>query len=212
MPTQAERTDATTARLLEAGRRLFGNAGYAHTSTEDIVAETKLTRGALYHHFGNKQGLFAAVFEREEQRLAAAVVDAASEFSEPRERIKAGCRSFLQECLSAEFQRIVLVDAPAVLGYERVREVESAYTFRLLAGSLSSASAGRSTSAEIDARTALLFGALCEAAYFIGRAKRPRTALKSVWSELEVLIDALIDNRPAAASDASVEKPRPARG
>jgi AcrR family transcriptional regulator len=192
VPTQTERTDATTARLLDAARRLFGEVGYAQTSTEDIVAATGLTRGALYHHFGNKEGLFAAVFEREEQRLAQLVMEAADKLVKPRDRIKAGCKAFLEECLTPEFQRIALTDAPAVLGYDRVREVEAAYTMLMLSHSLEVATKGRKSKGEIEARTTLLFGALCEAGYFIGRAEKPRAAIDAIWTELETLIDALL--------------------
>lgn len=192
MPTQTERTDATTSRLLDAARRLFGEVGYAQTSTEDIVAATGLTRGALYHHFGNKKGLFAAVFEREEQRLARVVMVAADQHEKPKDRIKAGCKAFLEECLSPEFQRIALTDAPAVLGYERVREVEAAYTFLMLSHSLQVATKGRKSTAEIEARTTLLFGALCEAGYFIGRADKPKVAMAAIWQEVDTLVDALL--------------------
>ena len=133
MATQAERTDATTGRLLDAARKLFGELGYAQTSTEAVVAAADVTRGALYHHFGNKEGLFAAVFDREEERLAAAVLRAAGKFDTPRDRVQAGCRVFLQACLLPYYQRIALLDDTAVLFLVRVREIVSAHMLYMLA-------------------------------------------------------------------------------
>jgi AcrR family transcriptional regulator len=193
MATQAERTDATTGRLLDAGRRLFGERGYAQTSTEEVVAAANVTRGALYHHFRNKEGLFAAVFERESERLAAAVLEAASGYEDAGDRIRAGCRVFLEKCLSPDYQRIALVDGPAVLGHQRARGIEAAHTFRLLASGLRDASRGRSSRAEVEVRTTLLFGALCEAGMLLARSPAPREAMAGVAAAVGSMVDALLE-------------------
>src|SRR5664279_2413930 len=127
--TQAERTAATQARLLAAGRALFATDGYAAVSTQAIVDAAGVTRGALYHQFGDKAGLFDAVYEDVERDVVAAIVNriAAAAPATHLEAMRIGARLFLEECSSPKVQRIVLIDAPAVLGWDRWREVGMKY-------------------------------------------------------------------------------------
>ena len=192
MATQAERTDATTGELLDAARRLFGEHGYAQTATEDIVREANVTRGALYHHFANKLGLFEAVFEREEQQLAARIIKAAQRANGPAEAVRIGFRVFLEACMTPDFQRIALLDAPAVLGFERVREIEYAYTFKLLSHALQEAAGGELSGLDLESRARLFMGALCEAGLYVAATDRPRATLKSVTGQLDVLLDGVL--------------------
>src|ERR1700712_2190538 len=115
--TQAERTAATRARLLEAGRRLFASDGFAAVPTQAIVDAAGVTRGALYHQFGDKSGLFAEVYEDVERdlvsRISARIV--AAEPVDQLAAMRTGARLFLAECSAPDVQRIVLIDAPAVL-------------------------------------------------------------------------------------------------
>src|SRR6266511_3207663 len=107
---KAAQSEATRAKLLRAARRLFGRRGYADVGTEEIVRTAKVTRGALYHQFADKRELFEAVFEE----VAAGVAGA----SDPVEALRAGFLGWLEACSRPETQRIILVDAPAVLGWE----------------------------------------------------------------------------------------------
>ena len=198
MATQAERTDATTGQLLDAARRLFGEQGYANTATEDIVRDAKVTRGALYHHYANKLGLFEAVFEQEERLLAERIMKAANKVDGPAEGVRVGFRVFLDACLTPEFQRIALLDAPAVLGTERVREIEYQYTFGMLSHALETASHGRLTPLDLEARGRLLMGAICEAGLYVAGAERPRAALKAVTGQLDLLIDGILASGASA--------------
>src|SRR3954471_21542010 len=127
--TQAERTAATRARLLEAGRRLFASDGFAAVSTQAIVAAAGVTRGALYHQFGDKTGLFAAVYEDVERELVSTIGTrlAAAQPADQLSAMRIGARLFLEECSAPTIQRIVLIDAPAVLGWARWREVGMQY-------------------------------------------------------------------------------------
>lgn len=190
MATQAERTDATTGDLLDAARDLFGSKGFAQTSTTEIVKAAAVTRGALYHHFATKVDVFEAVFAREQEVLARAVVKAAARESDPAEQVRAGCRVFLDACLRPDFQRIALVDGPAVLGAERVREIESRHTFRLLMSSLRAVRPG-AAAGDLEVRAWMLFGALCEAGLYLGRASRPRVAQRQVLSQLDGILTGL---------------------
>src|SRR5436853_2540656 len=93
--TQAERSAATRDALLAAGRRLFAERGYAATGREEIVAAAGVTRGALQHHFGDKQSLFRAVYEAVEQEVVDAVAKAAMRAGDdPVAQLRAGCQAY----------------------------------------------------------------------------------------------------------------------
>jgi AcrR family transcriptional regulator len=124
--TQAQRRDDTQRRLVAAARRLFAEKGYAGTGTPEIVAAAGVTRGALYHHFADKQALFRTVVE-EEHRLLAMSIAAASEGNEesgPVRSLVAGSEAFIKAMQDPGRRRIMLVDAPAVLGRDVVDAID----------------------------------------------------------------------------------------
>src|ERR1044071_9643614 len=114
--TQAERTEATRGALIAAARPLFAERGYAGVGTEEIVRAAGVTRGALYHHFEGKKGLFEAVYERIEAALAPRIAPGAlaGGAKAPLDAMRAGAEMFLQACTEPEAQRIVLLDGPSV--------------------------------------------------------------------------------------------------
>ncbi len=123
----ADRAEATRSALIVAARHLFVERGYHDTSTEEIVALAAVgTRGALYHHFADKRALFVAVFEAVEEDL---VVAAGSQLVEapPLEMLRNGLLGFLDASVTPEVQRILLIDGPAVLGWQEWRAVEARY-------------------------------------------------------------------------------------
>src|SRR5260370_35926206 len=124
---QRARSAATRRVLLRVARALFAGSGYGGPETEEIVRQAKVTRGALYHHFRDKQDLFLAVLEQEQKRLAAAAAAAAAAERDPWRAMMAGTASFLDACLDPAVQQIVLIDGPAVLGPERWREADQSY-------------------------------------------------------------------------------------
>src|SRR6201996_5656258 len=137
--TQAQRTEATRNALIAAGRELFSKCGYDDVGAEEIVRAAGLTRGALYHHFpSGKPALLEAIYERLEaestQRVAHIVLD--SGMHSPLAAMKAGVAAFLDECAEPGFQRIVLHDAPAVLGWDRWREISASNGLGLIEASL----------------------------------------------------------------------------
>jgi AcrR family transcriptional regulator len=119
---RAEHIQDTRAALVQAARELFAEKGYAGTGTEEIVARARVTRGALYHHFGDKPGLFRAVMQDVAGGLADRLI--AQQLAGPAgppegawDQLRDGIQAFLDACTgSSDFQRIVLIDAPAVLG------------------------------------------------------------------------------------------------
>lgn len=174
--TQAERTEATREALIAAARRLFTERGYEGVGTEEIVRAAGVTRGALYHHFGDKASLLDAVYARIEAESTARVarVVLGSELHSPLDAMRAGVAAFLEECAKPELRQIALHDAPAVLGWERWREIGAANGLGLIEASLGAAiEAGEIRQLPVSQTAHLLMGALDEAAMVLARDERP---------------------------------------
>lgn len=191
--TQAERTRVTTGELIETALRLFGRDGYTATSIDDIARESGMTKGAVYHHFAGKADVFRAVFVRQEERLAELIAAAATGSDDPREAVRLGALAFLRACAGPEVRRIILLDGPAVLGWDGVRQIEYEHTLKLLHTGLAvAADQGGSAPGDVTVRAHLIFGALCEGGMLIARADDPDAALAAVLAQAERLLDALI--------------------
>lgn len=127
-----ERAERTRTALLDAARRLFAEDGYAATSTPDVAVAAGLTRGALYHHFRDKQDLFRGVVEREQTAVAAAIEVASGDRDDPVDAVRAGGEAFLDAMADEGRRRILLIDGPAVLGVEEMRALEARHAARTL--------------------------------------------------------------------------------
>lgn len=192
--TQAERNAITQARLLEAGRSLFAANGFAAVSTQAIVDAAGVTRGALYHQFGDKTGLFAAVYEVVERDVVAAIMNriAAATPATQLDAMRIGARLFLEECSSPMVQRIVLIDAPSVLGWDRWREVGMKYGLGVVEAMLIQAIADGVIPEQPTRPTAhVLLGALDEAALYVSRADDAATALEQMFTVCDRLISGI---------------------
>lgn len=106
----------TRKKLIQVARRAFGEYGYAETSMDKLTAEAGLTRGALYHHFGDKKGLFAAVVDQIDSEMASSAQQHLEQPDDLWEGLMLEGRTYIEHALNAEFQRIVLRDGPAILG------------------------------------------------------------------------------------------------
>jgi AcrR family transcriptional regulator len=191
VPTQSERTEATRSALLAAGRTLFGERGFAATSIEDLASVAGVTRGALYHHFSSKEDLFAAVFEQVEVELMAAAHKGSLAGSDAWDRMRRGCRAFLEACRDRAVQRIALLDAPAALGMERWRAIEEKYALETLRISLQVAmDEGQLPRRAPDALAHLLLSALNEGAMLIARTEG-KVSAKTVMAEIDALLEGL---------------------
>lgn len=168
---RAAKAAATRSHLVAVGRRLFADRGFAGTSTEELVAEAGVTRGALYYHFRDKQDLFRAVFAELEEDVHEQVTAVVMAEAEPWDALVAGCAAFLDASLDPAVQRIALIDAPSVLGWEAWREIGSQHRFGLLALGLQSAmAAGQIEDQPPVPLVHVVLGALNEGALFIARA------------------------------------------
>ena len=126
---RAQYSASTRRALVDAAEGLFTEHGYAATSLDAIVAEARVTKGALYHHYSGKQALFEAVFEKVESAGAQSIQASLEGQKDPWEKALAGLHAFLEVVRQPSYSRIVIQDGPSVLGYERFREQEERSTF-----------------------------------------------------------------------------------
>ena len=189
--TQAERLAATRAALLKAARTIFTEQGYQAAATEEIVRRARVTRGALYHHFEDKRALFDAVVS-DVSREIAEKIDAMTPMDDPLKALIVGTGAFLDACLDPAVRRIYLIDAPAVLGWHRWREIDAPQGVRSLRDGVSAMLTARPDDAlSVDATTFLLAGAFNEAALWIAEAKDEKAARRAMDRSLAALIERL---------------------
>jgi AcrR family transcriptional regulator len=188
---RAEHAADTRGALVGAARRLFAAQGYDDTGTEQIVAAARVTRGALYHHFKDKADLFRAVMAEAALEVAQRLTDEqlAAEAQSPLEDIRQGVSAFLDVCIGGDFQRIVLVDGPRVLGPETWEELVDRYGRMLLEEWLSrAAQLGELDGVPTAALARLLIAMLTEAGLEIARAAEPAAAR----ADLGVVLDRIL--------------------
>ena len=193
-PTQGERSAATQEALVAAGRMLFAARGYADVGTEELVRAAGVTRGALYHHFKDKTELFAAVYEAVESDVIARISARISgaDQSDPTALLRLGAGAWLDACGEAEVHRIALVDAPAVLGLMRWREISTRYGIGLAAQLLSRGMAvGRVLPQPVTPLAHVLLGALREGALYLAGAADPATARREIGAVIDGMIQSL---------------------
>lgn len=190
--TQAERSEATRNALVAAARRLFAQRGYAAVGTEEIVREAGVTRGALYHHFEGKRELLEAVYEQIESGIAAELAESLVPGASVLDTLSAGADAFLDHCLEPEVQQIVLLDAPAVLGWERWREIGARYGLGLISALVTAGiDAGEIKPQPVEPLAHALLGALDEIAMFVARAEDQTAARAQAGETLAGLVAAL---------------------
>ena len=188
---QAARSEGTRTKLIEAGIELFSERGYAGVGTEELVDRAKVTRGALYHHFGDKRDLFRAVHETLEQRMVAEIGAAleASPREDPLEALEVAAGTLLEIALDSKIARVTLIDAPSVLGWEEWREIDARYGLGLTEAVLGAAiESGRIPRQPVTPLAHLLLAAVGEAAIMVATADNPKEAR----SEVEPAIRALL--------------------
>ncbi|MEV0299352.1 helix-turn-helix domain-containing protein [Nocardia sp. NPDC050710] len=116
--------ESTRQTLLDTALRLFAERDYADLSAEELVRTAGLTRGALYHHFDGKRGLFEAVVNDLETQAAQRIREAIGTTSDPFERAERGVAEFLDVCAERDYRQIVLLQGPIALGWQRWRELD----------------------------------------------------------------------------------------
>ena len=183
------RSEATRGLLVTAARSLFGARGYASVGTEEIVRAAGVTRGALYHQFRDKADLFAAVAEQVEAEIMEQVVAGAGAAADPVEELRTGMRLFLDACADPEVERIILLDAPAVLGWEGWRDLAGRYGLGLVQLALQAAiDAGAIIPQPVVPLAHVLVGALDECALYVARAQDPDMARQDCTAILDRIL------------------------
>ena len=178
------RREPTHDRLVRAGRERFAAEGFAGASLDAVAADAGVTKGSLYHHFSGKADLFEAVFEEEARALSERVAAELGAHRDPWKGAVAGIRAFLRLSQEPAVQRIMLLDAPSALGWEKVRAIESGHGLALIKATV----AGLLGRRDPDVLAHLLFGALTEGALLIAQGKAsPRAVEREVVALLEAM-------------------------
>ena len=195
--TQAERSAGTTLELLNHATTAFGTHGYDRVSVDAVAEAAGLTKGAVYHHFGGKQGLFLAVYTDTHERIAARTTHAvAAGAPSAWQRLEAGVAEFLTVVAEPHPQRIVVIDGPRVLDRATIRGIEDRHAAGLLRDAFTRLrEAGELTPGDDDLRTRLLIGALCEVATAIAESPTPQQTLTTALTDVGRLLTGL---RPEA--------------
>jgi len=162
----AKRSNAAIEDMLVAAREMFGTVGYLDVTTDAVAAATGRTKGSLYHHFPTKAALFEAVYVREQRRVADVVATAAARRRDPVTAIRTGVRTYLAEVSRADVARVMLVDGPAVLGWQRWRSCDGSPLRSLMLTGLAQVKAERRLRRGLDVTLVadLLMGLIGEAA------------------------------------------------
>jgi AcrR family transcriptional regulator len=186
---KAAQTLATKRKLERVARELFVRRGFAGVSSEELVATAAVTRGALYHHYDGKEGLFEAVVDTVMQEVHARLVKETSGLRNPIEAIERGIAVFLKICSEPAVQRILLIDAPAVLGWTKWREMDARYGLGLMKQALTGAMhAGLLREQQVELMAHILLGALAEAAMVVARSPTPARSRKAAEAALASMI------------------------
>lgn len=182
---------STKRQLIRVATRLFTDQGYAATSLDAIVSGAQVTKGALYHHFSGKQAVFEAVFEATEADAAKRIAKALRGHSDPWSKALAGLRCFLDVVQDPTYQRVVIQEGPAILGYERFREQEDRSTFAIVQDIVGDVL--RESTVDLDEEMLLtfsriLFGAMWAAGESVTSAEDPKLAVARIEAAIGFLL------------------------
>jgi AcrR family transcriptional regulator len=199
---RTEQVAQTRAALIAAGRRLFGDRGFAATSVEDLAQEARVTSGALYHHFPTKTALFESVFERLHEELLNESASAALSEQIGVEQLLRGSEAFLDAVLRPDVARILLVDAPAVLGLTRFTELDERYAVAAAVLMIEAAvEAGTLAVEHPDTMARLWMGVLTRGGLLIAGSSDPATIRAEIARAMRALLSGLELHPPRAGGE-----------
>ena len=185
--TKAEQTRRTRCAILERARYLFATKGYAATGTEEIISELGITRGALYHQFNDKLGVFKAVIIEAYREITDYIQTKIQPLDNNWQQLVVGCQAFLEVAQQDELRRLVFVEAPAVLAADELAKIDQ-YGFGLLYESIQIAVAeGQLNTIDAEGFAHLVNGSLNELAAWVAQADEPER-LKKAQSLVETLL------------------------
>ncbi|MDQ0428584.1 AcrR family transcriptional regulator [Planomicrobium stackebrandtii] len=186
-----ELAERTKNSLINTARVQFTEKGYAETSLEEIVGKINITRGALYHHFGNKLGLFKAVVEVVQRGIAESIEQESAKSENSWEQLVLGCHAFVHAALLIENRRILLVDGPAVLGWNEWSEIDEHHSESRLLQKITDLKADGliKDSISVKALTTVISGSLNEAVLWVSHAENPEQAKDEVLAVIDVMLN-----------------------
>lgn len=189
---RSETMEENRAKLIAAARRSFAEQGYAAASMDELTARAGLTRGALYHNFGDKKGLLAAVVHQIDSEMAARAQERAARANSAWQALLDEGVAYIQMALDPEVQRIVLLDGPAVLGDPSQWPSQSSclQATRLVVEQLIAEGTIKPVDAEAAAR--LLSGAALNAALWIAASDNPQDVLPKAVAAFKILAEGLL--------------------
>lgn len=189
---RVEQGQATRAALIGVATELFAANGYDGTAIPAVLDAAGVSRGALYHHFGSKEALFEAVLQAVEAQATLRVTRAAGGATDPLDGLRRGCAAYLAMCRDPVVRRISLIDAPAVVGWERWREIDEQHAFGLVKAAIAAIAAdGRVKPELVDVMAHMVLAALLEVALLVARADEGRIAIRRGQEAIDELLTAL---------------------
>src|ERR1700682_1753645 len=192
MAKQAERRAATTEAILKAGPRLFGERGFAATTIDDIAEAARVAKGAVYHHFATKEAVFEAVFDQVSHDLVLEIDRAARTERDVLAAMVAGTQHYFAACAKGPTCQIILRDGPAVLGWERWRQIDAQHFGGMIPQALGKAmKEGLIARQPVEPLARLLLGAMTEAAIACAGRSDVRKAGNEYVAALGTLLEAL---------------------
>lgn len=190
--SRATRAEGTRTALLHHARQVFTQKGFADASTDEMVQRAKVTKGALYHHFANKQDLYQAVIEDMESELVTRLEAAAAACSDRQSRLKTMCHAYLDACLDPNLARVLVIEAPVVLGWKTWCEIAQTNEVAALARCLAASRiTGFINGEPLETVAQVLLGALNTGARVIATAPDPQAARLEVEETIERLLAGL---------------------
>jgi AcrR family transcriptional regulator len=197
MDRRAERGKSTRDQLVAVATELFAERGFEGTSIEAVLDAAGVSRGSLYHHFANKEALFEAAFQAVEERIGEQVLAAAAAVPGALEdaivSLRVGALAWIKLAGDPVVQRIVLIDAPAVLGWERWRELEERNALGTLKVAMQAASdQGRVRPELVDIYAHMLLATVNEFALMIARTDDPAGAMHTAEAAVDEILTKLL--------------------
>lgn len=182
----------TRAKLIAAARQAFGTVGYTEASMDDFTAAAGLTRGALYHHFGDKKGLLEAVIAEMDAEMSERLNAVSARADNIWQGFVDECTAYIEMALEPEIQRIVLRDGPAILG-DPSQWPNQNECIRAMTESLQRlVDQNMIASVDPEAMAWLISGATQQAAQWIANSPEPEVASKKAVAAFTALLEGLL--------------------
>ena len=202
--TRVESKEATRRALIAAARTQFAADGFAGTGLSQVVDAARVTKGALYHHFASKTHLFEAVLAQVQAEVGDRVAHSAEQHANSWSQLVAGCRAFLEASTDEESRRIMLIDGPAVLGWDRWRALDEATSGSHLEDVVEAlVDDGTFVPLSPSAATRLLSGAMNEAALWLAASPNRDHSIEDAMSVLGLMLAGLRREQPSTTLEAA---------